>query len=211
MRKHPDSLLFATGAGARSRNLQSAARVLGAFQGTNRTGLPTAVPAIRGAASLWHESRIPEGVLLAIPNFQGRVSPVFDVASRLTVVRVKGRAEVARREITLFETRPEGIARCLAELGVNVLVCGGISSTLERLLNRDGVRVAAQVCGDVEAVIRAFLDRTLDAPEFRLPGCFQQHVGRQAPPATASDKSRRHPTHRHAAGHPVPKPPPNAP
>lgn len=66
--------------------------------------------------------------MLAIPNFQGRVSPVFDVASRLTVVRVKGRAEVARREVTLFETRPEGIARCLAELGVNVLVCGGISS-----------------------------------------------------------------------------------
>lgn len=136
-------------------------------------------------------------MLVAIPNFQGRVSPVFDVASRLTVVRIKGRAEVARREVTLFETRPEGIARCLAELGVNVLVCGGISSTLERLLSHGGVRVVAQICGDVEAVIRAFLNRALGALEFRQPGCYRPCVDRQAAQPAASDKSRRHATRHH--------------
>ncbi len=119
-------------------------------------------------------------VLVAIPHFQGRVSPVFDVASRLTLVRVQGRAEVGRREVTLFQTRPDGIARCLAELGVNVLICGGISSTLERLLNRDGVRVVSQVCGELEAVIPAFVSRTLDAPELRLPGCFRAPANRHA-------------------------------
>ncbi len=44
-------------------------------------------------------------VLVAIPHFQGRVSPVFDVASRLILVRVQGRAEVGRREVTLFQTQ----------------------------------------------------------------------------------------------------------
>ena len=112
-------------------------------------------------------------VLIAIPHFQGRVSPVFDVASRLTVVRVKGRLELERREVTLFEAQPDRITRSLVELGVDVLICGAISQMLKRMLHRAGVRVVAQVCGEVEAVLQAFLSRTLDAPEFGLPGCFR--------------------------------------
>ena len=113
-------------------------------------------------------------MLVAIPNFQGRVSPVFDVASRLTVVRVERRSERDRREIALLEARPEAIARSLAELGIAVLICGAISQTLERLLRHEGVRVVGQVCGEVDAVLQAYLHGTLDAPEFGLPGCFRR-------------------------------------
>jgi hypothetical protein len=60
---------------------------------------------------------------------------------------------------------------------------------LERMLHRAGVRVVAQVCGEVEAVLQAFLDRTLDAPEFSLPGCFR-------PPG---DRGSRKPGGRRAA------------
>ena len=120
------------------------------------------------------------GMLVAIPHHQGRVSPVFDVASRLTLVRVKGRVELERREVTLFETQPDGIARSLAELRVNVLICGAISQMLERLLHRDGVRVVAYVCGEVEAVLQAFLSRTLHAPEFCLPGCYLRSCDRES-------------------------------
>lgn len=112
-------------------------------------------------------------VLIAIPHFQGRVSPVFDVASRLTVVRVRGRVEIEQREVTLFEAQPEGITRSVVELGVEVLICGAISQLLERLLARAGVRVVAQVCGEVEAVLQAFPNRRLGAPEFALPRCFR--------------------------------------
>lgn len=113
-------------------------------------------------------------MLVAIPHFQGRVSPVFDVASRLTVVHVKRHTELDRREIVLLEARPEAIARSLAELGIAVLICGAISQTLERLLRRDGVRVIAQVCGEIEAVLQAYLAGTLARPEFGLPGCFRR-------------------------------------
>jgi len=138
-------------------------------------------------------------MLVAIPHYQGRVSPVFDVASRLTVVRVKGRLELERREVTLFEARPDAIVRSLTEVGVGVLICGAISQTLERLLRRDGVRVVAQVCGEIEAVLQAFLNRTLDGPEFCLPGCFRQPrdrgtrqgAGRTAQTATSRGANRR--------------------
>jgi predicted Fe-Mo cluster-binding NifX family protein len=121
-------------------------------------------------------------MLVAIPNFQGRVSPVFDVAARLTVVRVKGGMEQERRDVRLWETRPEGIVRCLAGLGVNLLICGAVSQMLELLLHRAGVRVVAQVCGEVDAVIQAFLSRTLDTPEFCLPGCYANRQTRHGSP-----------------------------
>lgn len=40
-------------------------------------------------------------MLIAVPNCQGRVSPVFDVAARLMLVRLRGEAEVERKEVVL--------------------------------------------------------------------------------------------------------------
>jgi len=119
----------------------------------------------------WHDSSIAEAVLIAVPNCQGRVSPVFDVAARLVVVRLKGQAEVERRNIVLFEKQPDGIVRSLRELGIQVLICGAVSQGLRLALEQAGIRVLPQVCGELEAVITAFRRGTLGQPEFAMPGC----------------------------------------
>ena len=82
-----------------------------------------------------------------------------------------------------------GNRRAACILHVDVLICGAISQMLERMLHRAGVRVVAQVCGEVEAVLQAFLSRMLDAPEFSPPGCFR-------PPG---DRGSRQPGGRRAA------------
>jgi predicted Fe-Mo cluster-binding NifX family protein len=110
-------------------------------------------------------------VLIAVPNCQGRVSPVFDVAARLVLVRLKGDAELERKDIVLFEKQPEGIIRSLGELGIQVLICGAISRGLQRALEQAGIRVLPQVCGDLEAVLAAFREGTLGQREFAMPGC----------------------------------------
>ena len=121
-------------------------------------------------------------MLIAVPNCQSRVSPVFDVASRLLVVRLKGDAELERREVVLFETQPEGIVRGLRELGVKVLICGGISQGLQVALEQAGVRVLPQICGGLDSVIAAYRLGTLGQPEFAMPGCcgHRWKVGRRA-------------------------------
>ena len=116
-------------------------------------------------------------MLVAIPNCQGRVSPVFDVAARLTVVRLRGRTELDRREVALFEAQPAGIARSLIELGVDVLICGAISQMLEAVLAGGGVHVVPRICGEVEAVIRAYCRGTLGTREFQMPGCGGRACG----------------------------------
>ena len=110
-------------------------------------------------------------MLIAVPNCQGRVSPVFDVAARLTLVRLKGEAEQERKEAVLFEKQPDQIVRCLVDMGVEVLLCAAISDRLEAGLVRAGIRVVSQICGPVEAVIAAYRMGTLSSPEFMMPGC----------------------------------------
>jgi predicted Fe-Mo cluster-binding NifX family protein len=110
-------------------------------------------------------------VLIAVPNCQGRVSPVFDVAARLVLVRLKGEAELERKEAVLFEKQPDGIVRSLVDLGVEVLVCGAISARLAAGLARAGIWVVSHICGPVEAVVAAYRTGTLNSSEFIMPGC----------------------------------------
>jgi len=116
-------------------------------------------------------------VLIAVPNCQGRVSPVFDVAARLLVVRLKGPAEVERRDVVLFESEPGGIVRSLRELGIRVLLCAGISRGLQLALEHAGIRVMAHICGDLELVLAAYRTGKLSRPEFVMPGCCGRRWG----------------------------------
>jgi predicted Fe-Mo cluster-binding NifX family protein len=131
-------------------------------------------------------------VLIAVPNCQGRVSPVFDVAARLLVIRVKGGAEQERRENVLFEKQPNGIVRSLVELGVDVLICGAISQELELLLKKAGVRVVADICGEIDAVMAAYGAGGLEKPEFLMPGCCGRRWGRMHRAGQCKKAARMH-------------------
>ncbi len=100
------------------------------------------------------------------------MSPVLDTAVRLLVVTRRNGAEVSRREFVLHPLPPEALARSVAELHVDVLLCGALSEPLLRDLQKRGVRVRAHLCGEVDAVLRAFCSRRLAREEFRMPGCW---------------------------------------
>jgi predicted Fe-Mo cluster-binding NifX family protein len=108
---------------------------------------------------------------LGVPNWAGRVSPVFDVANCLTVVEADGGRELARRDVALTQADPMRRARAVAGAGVDVLICGAVSWPLERMLTAAGVQVIPQTCGLVDEVIGAFLADGLTEQAFRMPGC----------------------------------------
>ena len=114
-------------------------------------------------------------MLIAIPVLQERISPVLDTAARLLLVTRRRGKEVARREFVLSPLPPEGLARSVAELRVDVLLCAALSEPLLRALERRGVRVKPHLCGEVESVLRAFDCGQLRRDEFRMPGCWGQH------------------------------------
>jgi predicted Fe-Mo cluster-binding NifX family protein len=111
---------------------------------------------------------------LAIPVWQGRISPVFDVAGQLLLVELTDGQEVAREGRLVEGSEADERAKKLAELGVETLICAGISQSLETDLTDRGVRVIARICGNVEEVLAAFVAGRLREACFAMPGCCGQ-------------------------------------
>lgn len=108
---------------------------------------------------------------MAVPTWSNRVSPVFDVAKRLVVVDMEGGREVGREDTAIEEAEPGLRVRRVAGLGVDVLICGAISTALEAMLISAGVQVILHVCGPVEEVLQAFVSGRLTDQAFLMPGC----------------------------------------
>ena len=119
-------------------------------------------------------------MIVAISDWEGRVSPVFDVAGRLLVVQVATDHSTVRRHEQLFEQVPADRVRQLTTWGVNILLCGGISYGLRESLEQAGVTVIPHVCGSVEEVLQAYLENKLPNDRFLMPGCCRRRRGCRA-------------------------------
>jgi predicted Fe-Mo cluster-binding NifX family protein len=114
---------------------------------------------------------------LAIPVWQSRISPVFDTAENLMVLEVDGGREISRMEYPLSELTPFRRAKQLAELHVDVLVCGAISRPLRDLMKKSGVKVIPWISGELQEIIPRYLDgQPLDG-KFLMPGCGRRNRG----------------------------------
>ncbi len=111
---------------------------------------------------------------LGIATHEGRVSPVLDVAQRLRVVRIEGETPTDQRDVALAAQSLCGRVQEIQATGIDVLICGALSRPLEAALVAAGIRVVGKVCGDLEAVLRAYLAGRLTERVFRMPGCSGQ-------------------------------------
>ncbi|MDD5698164.1 MAG: NifB/NifX family molybdenum-iron cluster-binding protein [Victivallaceae bacterium] len=108
---------------------------------------------------------------IVIPYSQGRVSPVFDVAEHFYLVEIKDGRELARRE---FRFAGGGIfpkTRMLSEFNPDAVICGAISGIQENALRNAGIRLVPFVCGEVDEVLKAFIQGRLTNGAFHMPGC----------------------------------------
>jgi predicted Fe-Mo cluster-binding NifX family protein len=112
-----------------------------------------------------------------MPIWEGRISPVLDVAGRFLVIHFENGREISRQEFLVGPTSSASLVNKMEEMGAEVLVCGAVSQPLACQLAQVGVRVLPFICGDVETVVQALLANTLDQPEFRMPGCCQSLYG----------------------------------
>lgn len=107
---------------------------------------------------------------IAVPDWKGRVSPLFDVARQLLVVDFEGGRELRRSVESLEQTLPPLRVDGLAQRGVNVLLCGGISALLLRMLEARGINVIPGISGDVDQVLQGYLAGHLRDGRFAMPG-----------------------------------------
>jgi len=60
---------------------------------------------------------------VALATWNGRISPVFDVARQVLLVDIEDGREVSRREESLPGTDPQAQADRLEALGAETLIC----------------------------------------------------------------------------------------
>jgi len=112
---------------------------------------------------------------IAIPVWNERVSPVFDVAEKILITDVESGIEKARSEYQLKSTNPAARATEITNLGIDVLICGAISRPLEAMITASGVGVIARVCGNVDEILRAYIaGRLLTSQRYLMPGCWRR-------------------------------------
>lgn len=111
---------------------------------------------------------------IAVPICQQRISPVLDSAARLLLVTRRRGKEIDRREFVLDLLPTETLARNIAELSVDVLLCAAVSEPLLRELERRGIRVRSHLCGAVEEILDAYCRHRLGKHDFLMPGCWDR-------------------------------------
>lgn len=118
---------------------------------------------------------------LALSVWNGRISPVFDAAKHLLVLKVENGQVVSRLERGIGTDEPLSKAGRLTELGVETLICGAVSRPLAEVIAARGIRLIPFVAGETEEVVAAFLAGTLPSPALAMPGCCgrrMRHQGR---------------------------------
>ncbi|HSN57771.1 MAG TPA: NifB/NifX family molybdenum-iron cluster-binding protein, partial [Candidatus Sulfomarinibacteraceae bacterium] len=106
---------------------------------------------------------------VAIPAWDGRVSPVLDVARELRIFDLDPERGVARGVGS--RRLPDGrAASTVADIGVDRLICSAVSPQLEAVLLMAGVEVVTDVCGDLEEIVAAVANGDTELSRFRMPG-----------------------------------------
>lgn len=111
---------------------------------------------------------------LAVPVWEGRISPVFDVARHLLLVEVEDGLVKSRQERDVREHLPDSWVPMLAEMGVDSLICGAITNALSAALVRHGIQLTPWIKGEVDHVLSAYLSGELSDPRFVMPGTRQE-------------------------------------
>jgi len=107
---------------------------------------------------------------IAIPEYQGRIAPVFDACRRILIF--------SRQDDTVAQVGEEdwsGVSRerraaRLKEIGVDVLLCGAISCGIEDQICQHGIRLVAWLAGEVPSILTAYREGRVMDPVYAMPG-----------------------------------------
>jgi predicted Fe-Mo cluster-binding NifX family protein len=130
---------------------------------------------------------------IAVPEHKGRVAPVFDTCLRVLIFTQDADGE---KILSLEDWSATGRHRRpdrLSELGVEILLCGGISGWMQDQLNDQGIQTRPWLAGEVSEILVAFRQGRIMAPQYAMPGCAKLRMrdGRGNEACGGRQRSRR--------------------
>jgi len=114
---------------------------------------------------------------VAVTVWENRISPLFDSTRMLLIVEVENRRITGtRREPFECESAFSRAAK-LEDLGIRVLICGGISDFFARQIEAHNIHLIPFAAGEVEEILEAYVRDRLSDQKYRMPGCGIQKGG----------------------------------
>ena len=110
-------------------------------------------------------------MIAVFASWQGRIAPVLDVATEITVVTVDDGRVTSQTTRQVAPGPPLSRAQAILETGCEVLVCGAISRPMQAMIAGQGVQVIGFVTGELNQVIDGWLSDSLASRMFIMPGC----------------------------------------
>lgn len=108
---------------------------------------------------------------IALPLWEGKISPVFDTAIRLLVVDINEQREESRFLYYIDENDLTQKCHSIKKLDLDTLICGAVSQTFLKMLLASGLDVIQEISGPAEEVLEAYLKGDIFQPRFLMPGC----------------------------------------
>ena len=108
---------------------------------------------------------------VALTVWENRVSPLFDSASTLLIADIEGRG-IKNTRLEPFECKsPFSRVARLDDLGVRVLICGGISDFFANLIEARKIQIVPFTAGAVHEVLEAYITGNIYKRDYRMAGC----------------------------------------
>ncbi len=116
---------------------------------------------------------------IAVPVWEDKVSPVLDTTSRLLIYEVKDSRTESCYEACLDEQAFPRRCLRIQNMGIDVLICGAVSSPFLRMLMASGIKIIDGISGNPKDVIAAYFEGTLDHTRFLMPGFKRKRFGQR--------------------------------
>lgn len=113
---------------------------------------------------------------IAIPVWNGNVSPVLDTAERLVVFDIDDGKVISRSELSVRDKSIREKAKTIAD-NAQSLLCGALSGQMGSYLSLYGLEVYPWIMGNAEQLIEMVVAGNVPGPEYSMPGCRRRRCG----------------------------------
>lgn len=98
---------------------------------------------------------------IAVASSEGQISQHFGFCDTFQIFGTSGEAVLRQGHVANPGHRPGFLPKYLRELGVNVVITGGMGDSASRIFDRYGVTVITGASGDPETAARAYVEGRL--------------------------------------------------
>jgi len=108
---------------------------------------------------------------IAIPVFEGRISPLFDVAGEFSLFEINNRCIEREYTIETLGFSEVYIISKLKDEETDIIICSAISRCVANICSINHITLISGIIGSVQEVIGAFNNNKLVIEKFVMPGC----------------------------------------